>query len=167
MSDAAGLDRPSPRRVQGLLRSLWRSRDGVSATEFALLAPVLVLGAFATADAGMAIYERMMIGQALRAAAHQAVAGADENEIRTVLEEVASQNFTIASGDASPADALVLAVSSYCACPGDTIVQVDCTAICQSGIGATPFVRLTATKTFDGVFLPEFGLEGAIDVVAE
>lgn len=155
-----------------------RCAAGISAVEFTLLAPVLVVGAFSTADAGMAIYEKMMIGQALRAGAQLAMAGAEKDDVLDVLRQVASENFTLAgSAEAAPGGAasggmaaesksLAVSVSRYCACPGTTFVQVGCGGICDTGLPAR-FYRLTATKTFDGVILPAFSLDGTIDVMAE
>ena len=45
------------------LRVLLGCTAGVSAVEFAVLAPFLVVGTLSTIDAGMAVYEKMMIGQ--------------------------------------------------------------------------------------------------------
>ena len=162
----------APGRMPALLRRLLGCAAGVSAVEFALLAPVLIIGAFSTADAGMAIYDRMMMGQALRAAAQRVMSGADEDDVRAVLREVASQNFVIAQDgvtqDGVTQDgALSIGVSRYCACPGATFVQIGCTAVCTSGLGASEFYRLTASKTFDGVMLPDFGLSGTVTVLAE
>lgn len=148
-----------------LLAALLRSTAGVSAVEFALVAPLLVIGAFSTADAGRAVYERMMIGQALRAGAHSAMAGAGEDEIRAVLTAVAAENFTLADAGTAESGALAIGISSYCACPGETFVQLACTVICDSGLGATRFWRLSADKTFDGIILPGFAISGTIDVV--
>lgn len=158
--------RDGRRGARAALARLLRCTAGVSATEFALLAPVLVLGAFATADAGMAIYEKMMIGQALRAGAQSAMAGADEERVRAVLDEVAAENFALAGDGQAASGVLSIGVSIYCACAGETFVQVDCTAVCGSGVGTSRFYRLTAAKTFDGVILPAFGLDSSIDVAA-
>lgn len=160
------LVRPGRKRAAGALARLRRSESGVSAVEFALLAPVLVLGALGTADAGLAIYQKMMIEQALRAGAHMAVRGADGTEIRAVLEEVASENFALAGDPESGTDGLTIGVGSYCGCPGDTIVQVSCTAVCESGLAADSYYSLTGTKSFDGVMLPPFTLSGTLDVIA-
>lgn len=157
----------APGRMRALVRRLLGCAAGVSAVEFALLAPVLIVGAFSTADAGMAIYEKMMIGQALRAAAQRVMSGADEDDVRAVLQEVASQNFAIAGDGGAQDGALSIGVNRYCACSGETFVQVGCTAICDSGLSATRFYRLTASKTFDGVMLPDFDLSGSVAVLAE
>jgi pilus assembly protein CpaE len=157
----------SPREARSVLGRLLRCTAGVSAVEFALVAPVLVIGAFSTADAGMAVHERMMIGQALRAGAQLAMAGASETDIREALQSVAAENFTVA-WDGTPADdTLVLEVASYCICPGETIQQVDCATSCDSGASATRVYRLSASKTFQGVMLPDFPVSAAVAVLAE
>lgn len=155
------------RRWLRLPGALLRCSAGVSAIEFAILAPVLVLGAFGTADAGRAIYQRMMIGQALRAGAQLAMVGADEAAIRDALQQVAGANFTLADGADPAAGSLSVTVASYCGCPGAALAQVDCTAVCTDGGAAARFYRLAASKTFDGILLPDFPVAGAIEVVAE
>lgn len=155
---AAGLRR--------LVARALRSSRGVSAVEFAILAPLLVLGSLATADIGRAVYERMMIAQALRAGAQLAMAGAGESDVRAALETVAGENFTIAAGDGG-GGALQLGVSAYCGCPGQAIVQLACTAVCDSGQEPGRFYRLSAGKSFRGVMLPAFGIAGTLEVMAE
>jgi pilus assembly protein CpaE len=159
--------RVSPRRAAGALGRLLRCGAGVSAVEFALVAPVLVIGAFSTADVGMAVHERMMIGQALRAGAQLAMTGASEADIREALQSVAAENFAVAWDGETGSDSLLLDVASYCICPGETIQQVSCTANCISGASATQVYRLSASKTFQGVMLPDFPISASVDVLAE
>lgn len=153
-------------RLGGLLARLRRSTGGVSAVEFAIVAPFLVMGTFTMVDVGMAVYEKMMINQVLRAGAQPAFEGADEGEVLSVLEQTASDNFSVAGGDAQ-GDELALDVTSYCACPGGAVVQVACTSVCGSGAEAFRFYRLTAAKTFQGIMLPEFTLSGALEVMSQ
>ena len=153
-------------RAFSLLARLFRCRAGVSAVEFAIVSPLLVLGSLATADAGMAVYERMMINQVLRAGAQPALQGASESVVRAVLEEAARGNFTVADGDAS-GDALALDVSTRCACPGEASAGVDCATVCGSGSAAFRFYRLSAGKTFQGVLLPEFTFSAQIEVMQQ
>ena len=174
MSTVRGL-RPRCRAAwyaAGHLHRMLCCSAGVSAVEFALLAPVLVIGAFGTADAGMAVHERMMIGQALRAGAERAMAGADEARIREALAVVASDNFTVSwdgdpEGDAAPAGTLVLDVETYCACPGAEFTELSCTGTCASAGAPARFYRLSASKLFNGVILPEFAISGTVEVLAE
>ena len=154
---------PRP-RSGGVFARLLRCVAGVSAVEFAIISPVLVLGTFGMVDTGMAIYQRMMMNQVLRAGAQPALQGANESVVRTVLEETAAENFTVAEGEAT-GDELELDVQTSCACPGDAVAGVGCGTVCQSGTTALRFYRLTASKTFQGVLLPEFALSGSLEVM--
>lgn len=148
------------------LAVLWRNQSGVSAVEFSLISPILVLGSFATVDAGMAVYEEMMISNALRSGAHLAISANDEAQVLSVLQAVAAENFSVASGTPS-AGQLSATVNSYCVCPSDGTAQVDCTATCSGGSAAQQFYALSASKEFVGILLPPFTLSGAIDVMAQ
>jgi pilus assembly protein CpaE len=153
-------------RSGAALRALLRCTLGVSAVEFAILSPLLVLGAFGMADTGMAVYERMMINQVLRAGAQPALQGANETVVRTVLEQTAAENFTVAEGEAT-GDELALDVETSCACPGDAVPGAGCATVCESGSAAFRFYRLSASKTFQGVMLPAFTLSGSLEVMQQ
>ena len=153
-------------RAVSRLHQMWRREDGLSAVEFALLSPLLVLGAFATVDAGMAVYEEMTITNALRSGAHIAAAASSEAQILSVINSVAAENFTLASGSPS-SDDLTTSVASYCICPSVTSVQVSCVSVCSGGSTPQRFYTIAATKNFDGILLPSFTLSGSIDVIAQ
>lgn len=165
MSPAARIRSARAKPWRALARLL-RAGDGVSAVEFALLAPVLVMGTLSTVDIGRAVYEKMVIDQALRAGAQLAIAGKNENAIRDALEAVASENFTLSDGTGASGQ-LAVGVESYCGCPGTTAAQVDCTAVCDTGIDASRFWRLTASTSFKGTLLPAFPLASTLEVVAQ
>jgi Flp pilus assembly protein TadG len=57
------------RRLLSRVRRL--GEDGVSAVEFALIAPILFLSLLAMVDVGFAIHERMTIDHVLRAGAQE------------------------------------------------------------------------------------------------
>lgn len=157
---------PRPRRLRRLLGDLVRSSAGVSAVEFAILSPFLVLGCFGMVDTGMAVYERMMISQVLRAGAQPAFQGFNDAVVLTVLEETAAENFTVAAGEAT-GDEVAVGVESHCACPGDAAVGVACGSTCESGSVAFRLYRLTAEKQFVGVILPDFRLSGSLEVMQQ
>lgn len=161
--------RPGPipwKTIARLVHRLLRSHRGVSAVEFALISPILVLGGFATVDAGMAVYEEMMITQTLRSGAHLATRAESEAQVLTVLETVASENFIVASGTPSVGE-LSATVTSYCICPEATGTPVACTATCTGGSSPNRFYALGATKQFSGIMLPTMTLSGSIDVLAQ
>lgn len=143
-----------------------RDRRGISAVEFSLISPILVLATFGTVDAGMAVYEEMMISNTLRSGAHLAISASDEAQVLAVLQAVAAENFTVASGTPASGE-LSAAVTSYCVCPSDGSALVACTSTCTGGSSAQQFYALSASKEFTGILLPSFTLSGEIDVMAQ
>lgn len=148
------------------MKQVLRHDHGVSAVEFALLSPILVLGSFATVDAGMAVYEEMMISNTLRSGAHLAISAESEAQILSVLQTVAAENFTVASGTPATGE-LSATVANYCICPTDGSAEVNCTTTCSSGADPQEFYTLSASKEFVGIILPDFTLSGTIDVMAQ
>lgn len=150
------------RRVSILLR-MCLDRRGVSAVEFSLIAPVLVIGSFATVDAGMAVYEEMMITQALRSGVHLAITAESEAQILNIVNAVASEYFQVAQGSPSPGE-LSTDITTYCVCANGA--QTSCSATCTGGTPPTPLYTISASKQFIGILLPQMTLSGSVDVVA-
>ncbi|MEM7058691.1 MAG: TadE family protein [Pseudomonadota bacterium] len=146
-------------------RNLVQDRRGVSAVEFSLLAPFLVMGAISTVDAGMAVYDKMMITQVLRSGAHSAISAESEAQMLAILEATAQDNFTLAQGTPSQGE-LGLSVNSYCVCPEATGTAVACTTTCSGGVSPNEFYELSAVMEFDSVLLPNFTLDSSLDVIA-
>lgn len=156
-------------RAKSVLKALklaWACRKGASAVEFALLSPVLVVGTFATVDAGMAVYDKMMITQVLRAGAQSAIAGRSEASVLAVLEDTASANFTVAGTTPAPGE-LVLDVTTHCSCPDALTTPVSCSVLCVGSASPNEFYDLSASVEFTGVILPTFTLSGEIVVMAQ
>jgi len=149
------------------LRRLLKCRKAVSAVEFSLLAPVLTIGAISSVDAGMAVYDKMMMTQVLRSGAQSAIAAESEEAMMDILRATAGDNFTVAEGDDPAVGELQLDVESYCVCPSDRTTRVPCTATCSGGAAVERFYALSADKVFAGIILPEFTLSGEIDVWAQ
>lgn len=141
----------SPGRAPRILRDA----QGVSAVEFALLAPVLIFGLLATVDLGLALSERMTIGHILRAAAQGATTDSGTARIGEVLRATAAQNMTLAPAG-TPGDdaALALEVSRLCTCPAEPTVAVVCSKTCADAAPTQIFYVLSASKTFAGLILP-------------
>lgn len=149
------MQRPKRGFPRRLLGSWWRGDDGVSAVEFALFAPILFFGLVATADLGLALYQRMTIDHVLRAGAQSAMVDPGKASVRNVLASTAAKNFTVSSqcGDAG-ADALDLCVNRYFACPENPDVEVASSTFCAGSLAPNIYYRLTATKSYEGLFLP-------------
>ena len=152
------------RRVRQLLPpSGPRSEAGTAATEFALVAPVLVLACLGMVDIGMALGERMAIDDSLRAASEGAMADAGEAEVTDLLKAAASNNFSIASDGQVNSESLVTSVDRFCACPESADTEVGCTATtCQGGKTPYHYYLLSAEKKSSSIFLPHFGLQASL-----
>ena len=148
------------------LKRLLNCQSGLSAVEFSLLAPFMVVGALSTVDAGMAVYDKMMMSQVLRAGSHSAIADSTVADVRSILETTAADNFTVAQGDPAPGE-LAVDVVQYCICANDTSVRVACTATCTGGGSPNQFYELSANMEFNGVMLPNFTLAGEMSVMAQ
>ena len=157
---------PAFQRLSRLFRRNAENESGLSAVEFALLAPFMVVGVFSTVDAGMAIYDKMMISQVLRAGSQAAITGDNVADVLTILEATAADNFTVTNGAAAPGE-LAVDVIQYCVCPDDFTAQVACTATCTGGGTPNQFYDLSASLQFDGVMLPGFTLDGEMSVMAQ
>lgn len=143
---------------QHLGRRLWRfwvEEDGASALEFGLIAPVLVFGLIGMADVGLAVNERMMIDQALRAGAQSAMEDSGPEVVESILRATAEMNFTVAEPSApSTAVALALGVTRFCACSAAPDAAVNCSTTCTAQSPTQIYYLLTASKTRDNMLLP-------------
>lgn len=92
----------------------WRRQDGVSAVEFALIAPVMIGALLGMVDIGMAISERMSIDHVVRAAAQVATSDPGAATVQQVLE------------DLSAGKGYEVVADYYCPCPGDEACAEPC-----------------------------------------
>ena len=147
------------------LRRLLRADEGVSAVEFALLAPMLVFALLATVDVGLALTERMAINHVLRAGAQSATVAKDVSAIDQVLRTTASENFTVAAAGAAGDDAtLALRAERVCSCAEQPGIAVGCSTTCAADAPTQVFYALAGEKTYSGLILPRFRLSPAIQV---
>lgn len=144
---------------------LIRAEDGVSAIEFALLAPVLVIALLGMVDLGLAVNERMAIDHVLRAGAQSAAAGEDIAVIDQVIRTTAKNNFTVAAPDATGDDtSLALTVNRLCTCAEQPETSVVCSTTCAGNAPTQIFYALTGQKTYSGNLLPRFSLSPTLQV---
>jgi len=133
---------------------------GASATEFALLAPLLALALLSATDLGLAEYQKMSMDHALRAAAQKAMSDPGAEAARQIASEAAAANFSAASG----ADSLTISARRFCACPDNLSVEVACTTSCANGRHTYIYYRLDASKNYVGFLLPTFSLRSSAQV---
>src|SRR6516165_2344597 len=124
---------------QGASRSSLDDRD-VTAVEFALIAPILVLMAISIADLGFGLYRAMQVQNAAQTGAEYAMAhGYDSTAISNAV--VSGTTFTAIGATPAP--------SQYCGCATNTgVTAAVCTALCPSGAVPGHYVQVSAQATY-------------------
>jgi len=146
-------------------RGVMRDQAGVSAVEFALLAPMLVFALLAMADLGLALSERMTIGLILRSGAQVATNNGGVTAIDTALRATAAQKMQLATAGASGGDkTLALTVSRFCTCAAQPSVAVICSTTCTANAPTQVFYALSGQKTYSGLILPRFSQTKSLQV---
>jgi pilus assembly protein CpaE len=155
------------RQFRAKLTCCGRSEEGVSAVEFALIAPVLVAALVAAVDVGLSLYERMTIDHVLRAGAQAAISDPGTDQVLKVLQTTAAKNFPPVEGEPSALSFDPEPVR-YCACPENPDVDPAsapaCSATCAASAPTYIYYRMTARKTYDSMFIPEFALSSMVQV---
>lgn len=128
---------PKQQLVPGARQGFWRSEGGVSAVEFALIAPVMIGALVGMIDIGMAINARMSIDHVVRAAGQVAMADPGRDVVQQALESLAAgRGYTVA-------------VDFYCPCSGNDACAEPCTdPAAHSGY------RLSAATTYKSLITP-------------
>ncbi len=139
--------------------------NGVSALEFALLAPMLVVAVLAMVDLGLASSERMTIGHILRAGAQSATEDAGIANVDLVLRTTAAKNMTVvATGTTGTDTSLALSVRRMCACAAQPSVEVACSTTCAQSAPTQIYYILSGNKTYSGLLLPRIVQSKTLEV---
>ena len=137
--------------------TLRKNDDGASAIEFGLIAPVMFFALLATIDLGMAVNERMIVDQSLRAGAEQAMYDPGAATVKAVAANAARHAFKV-DGSGGSLGNMSINVSEYCACPSLTSTPVSCTSLCTSPSGGSTspykYYSLAGQKTYDSIIIP-------------
>jgi len=135
-------------------RSFCTDDDGVAAIEFALLAPLAVLGLVAMADVGLAVRDRMALDHIVRAASLTATENLGEDAVLFALNAAAHGSLTRSSSAA----ALSVGAIRECACPEAPAVAVACMSTCAQQQPTVIFYTLRADTVAAGLLLPGIAL---------
>lgn len=125
------------------LRALLADRSGASASEFALIVPVLVILITALIDFGGLIYTRLQVASATHAGASFAAAqGFNETGISTAMAGGASITITAATPVQS------------CGCPDAAtgVTAATCGTTCTSGAVAGKYVTVSASASYPFIY---------------
>ncbi|MFL6691145.1 MAG: TadE/TadG family type IV pilus assembly protein [Alphaproteobacteria bacterium] len=137
-----------PRVTQKWLPSLRKDDRGVTAIEFAMIAPILIGMAISIYDLGSGVYFDTQLSNGAQSGAYYAV------EYGYSMTGV-----TGAVQNASRLAGVGVSSTQFCGCPqaSGAVIQVSCTATCTDGLVAGKFVQVSASKDYTPL-LPYPGL---------
>lgn len=118
---------------------LLKDFGGQSAVEFALIAPVLVVGLVGAVDQGFNLYQRSDLESAMRSGAQYFMNGGKDVDTAVSVVDAAWTN--------RPEGAIVTA-SQSCMC-GETVSV--CNKLCSDRTYPVTYHRITTAVTFEGV----------------
>lgn len=150
-------------RVTEGLATLLRDQRGVSAVEFALIAPILLGGLLSMVDLGLAATERMSLDHVLRAGAQAAMAEKDKERILKVLEATASEHFALGGSVTQTSAENPVVLSVKCICSGENATEEECTA-CTASPQAHVYYRISAEKLYNGTVFKSLQLTTRIEI---
>ena len=149
-------------RIGGRLR---RDRRGSSAVEFAVGAPVLLIGLIIVTDVGLAVSDRMNLDQSVRAGAEFAMNNVeDEDTLEEMVKSAATGAYGTARGDVDSTRIPTVDVTRSCECPDAPGTAVTCTVLCAGDVPPSIYYDFLASKAYQGIFIPDFTMETAMTV---
>lgn len=116
---------------------------GVSAVEFALVVPVLLISLLGVVDIGNVVYRRSDMESALRAGIQYFMNGGDD---LAKAETVVNESWT------TKPDTMSVAAERFCMCAS---VEHACNALCDDDTYPTSYNRIRATAVFPGILMEE------------
>ena len=149
---------PNQNRESCLGRRLWRDQQGVSAVEFALVAPMLILAMLVATDLGLSLSRKASVANAARAGAEFAtIYGWNSSGITAAA--TSATNLTVT---ATP--------TTYCGCAtSNAIAQQACGTTCPGGGTTGTYVSVATQATHTPISPVNWGQPsvnlGAITVV--
>ncbi|MEK7264505.1 MAG: TadE/TadG family type IV pilus assembly protein [Pseudomonadota bacterium] len=139
------------------LNAFLSDRRGSSAVEFAVGAPVLLIGLIIVTDVGLAVSDRMGLDQSVRAGAEFAMNNVeDETTLEDMVKSAATGAYGDALGDVDSSEIPNVDVTKSCECPDASGVAVSCDELCTGDLPPSIYYDFAATKDYQGIFIPNF-----------
>lgn len=144
---------------------LRRDCAGSSAVEFAVGAPVLLIGLIIVTDVGLAVSDRMNLDQSVRAGAEFAMNNVeDEDTLEDMVKSAATGAYGEDRGDIDSTRIPTVDVTRTCECPDAPGTAVTCTDLCTGDIPPSIYYDFLASKDYQGIFIPDFTMETTMSV---
>lgn len=138
-----------------------RDQRGVAAVEFGLVAPLLFFSLLSMADVGFAVRDRIQLDHFMRAGAQAAMRDAGEALVLATLRRTGCEsNEVYPNCSGLQGIEFTPPPDRFCVCPITGEEDTNCTATC--GVRPLKFYRISAAKTYDGIFLPQIALAPSI-----
>lgn len=151
--------------------NLLRDQRGVSALEFSLFAPIVMLGFLAVADLAFMAQQNMAIGHVLRAGAQEAMLDKSPNpeapEVLKVLGLTAAESFNVNDADQNSArPVLYIQASRYCLCPDNLTGPhlPTCKTVCTGSKPPLAFYMLSTVTKSSNMLLPQVNWRSQLQV---
>lgn len=145
-----------PRGLAANLAFLQRNNAGVTAVEFALIVPIMLLMFVGIADLGIGIYTNMEVQNAAQYGTEYAL-----------LKGYDASAITAAVTSSTGLSHITVTPSQYCGCPsGNAIAASDCSATCADGTRAGTFAQVSVTDTYT-TLIPYPGLPASFRLSAQ
>ena len=125
------------------IRNFARDERGVSAIEFALVVPVLLISLLGVVDIGNVVYQRSDMEASLRSGIQYFMNGGDD---LTRAETVVNDAWT------TKPDGVSVIAERFCLC--DTVPHA-CNVLCDDDTYPASYNRLSATATFPGILMTD------------
>lgn len=148
--------------MRSLLAAFAAGNRASAAVEFAVGAPVLMIGLIIVTDVGLAVNDRMNLDQSVRAGAEFAMNSVEDE---TTLEDMVKSAATGAYGDdlndVDSNKVPTVDVTKVCECAG---ASHSCTTICDDGSAPSIYYDFLASKPYQGIFVPDFTMQTQMKV---
>jgi Flp pilus assembly protein TadG len=120
-----------------------RDERGVSAVEFALTVPILLISLLGVVDIGTAVYKRSDMEAALRSGVQYFMNGG---------EEMATAEAVVLDSWTTKPDTMTVVADKLCLCGA---VSSSCNALCGDGSTPATYNRIQATALFPGILMDD------------
>ncbi len=127
---------------------LLQDRSGVSAIEFAILMPILLIGVIIAVDLGRGIIQHIELTGAARAATQFAQVKRPVQQDFNLIEQAALD--ALSEKDPSALDGITVSTSLVCECSGGGAGQ--CTASCPDGEFRETYLTIQVSQEWDALF---------------
>lgn len=139
------------------LRNFLFDKSASSAVEFAVGAPVLLIGLVIVTDVGLAVSDRMNLDQSVRAGAEFAMNNVeDETTLEDMVKSAATGAYGDQLGDINSSEIPDVDVTKTCECPDAAGVAAACDELCTGDIVPYIYYDFAASKDYQGIFIPDF-----------